>query len=828
MQSIQSAVASVAQDVRYAVRASGRAPGFVTAAVLSLAVGIGANTAVFSLINSLLIRPLPYKDSERIVILWNRSPGLQITQDWFSTAQYFDIKTGHRGFEQVAIAIGGNVNLTGGGEPERIGAIRVSSGLLPILGVAAERGRLFAPDEDSPGRNNTALLSHALWTRRYGADPQVLGRSIVLNGLSYEVIGILPRSFSLPREVLPTLGGAEEGEVILPLPLPMNAPQIRTREDYNIIGKLRPGITTRKAQAEMDVITARLCRNFPELYPPNGGLTFSIVPLIDQVVGDVRKPLYILLGAVACVLLIACANVANLMLARAMGRGKEIAVRAAIGAGRARIVRQLLTESVLLSLCAGGLGVLLALWGLDWACSLGSRSIPRLGEITFDGRVLGFTLAVSLLTGVLFGLVPALRLSRIDLNATLKDSGRSPAGVHSMWGRGHNVRRFLVVSELAVSVLLLIGAGLLIRSFVRLQHVDPGFNSRNLTTLGLTLTGNRYADATAVLPAYHRLWTRLEGLPGVVAVGGSSALPLTQTFAWTPITIEGRTPMSGEKFINADERIVARNYFQAMEIPLRMGRYFDERDTADVNRVTIIDESMARQFWPGESPIGKRIHQVQSRIPWLTIVGVVGQVKHDTLHDPNPRIVFYLPHTQYPTRSLSIVLRTGTDPSSLAPAVRNEIHDLDPDLPVYQVSPMSSFVDQSLAQRRFSTLTLSIFAGIALALATLGIYGLMAYMVNQGIQEIGIRIAMGATESGIWRMIVSQSMALAAMGIAIGVLAAFGLTRFLSSLLYGVTATDTLTFAGIPGLLILISLAAACIPARRAARVNPLAALRCE
>ncbi len=745
----------------------------------------------------------------------------------FRPRSIFDIKNGHKGFEQLAIAIGGNINLTGGGEPERIGYIRVSSNLLPMLGEDAVSGRIFVSEEDAPGRPATVVLSYGMWARRFGSDPGIIGRAITLNGQPFQVIGIMRKSFSLPREVLPTLGGAEQADVLLPLPLLSTASQIRTREDYNVMGKLRPGVTVRQAQAEMDAITARLRRDYPDLYPPNGGLTFSIVPLLEQVVGDVRLPLHILLGAVGCVLLVACANIANLLLARAVARKKEIAVRAAFGASRRRIIRQLLTESLVLALGGGALGILLAGWSVDWIHALGPKSVPRIQDIGIDGRVLSYTLLISLVTGILFGLIPALRVTRIDLSSTLNEAGRGAAGGSALWGRGHNVRRMLVIAELALSVVLLISAGLLIRSFANLQNVHPGFNARNLLTFGMTLSGRKYGDVQVTLATYRRLWERLEQLPGVTAAGGTSALPLTQTFAWTPITIEGRAPLAGEKFINADERVIAGDYFQAMEIPLLQGRFFQEQDTAAHPRVAIIDESMARQYWPNQDPIGKRFHLVQSDIPWHTIVGVVGRVKHDTL-DSDPRIVFYLPHAQLPTRTMNIVLKSLPDPGTLSGAIRQEVRELDPDLPLYNIRTMAEFVDQSLARRRFSVLLLGIFAGLALVLAATGIYGVVAYLVTQGTREIGIRIALGASRRGILGFIVRQGLILAVTGVAIGLAGAFMLTRFMSSLLFGITATDVSTFSAIPLLLILVALLASYLPARRAARVDPMVSLRCE
>jgi predicted permease len=816
-------------DVRYGLRLLAKNPGFTAVAVLSLAIGIGANTSLFSIINGLLLRPLPYKDAERLVILWNRSPGLNITQDWFSTAQYFDIKTGHQGLEEVAIAFGGNDNLTGTGEPERVGTIRVSSNLLPMLGVRAAQGRLFLPDEDVKGRPLTAVLSNGMWERHYGRDPHILGKTIVVNGISYEVVGILPQSFALPREVLPTLYGAEQAEIILPLPMAPDAAQNRDHEDYNIIGRLKRGVSVQQAQAEMDTITARLRRDHPDLYPPNGGLTFGIVPMLEQVVGDARPALILLLGAVGCVLLIACANVANLLLSRAVARQKEIAVRTALGANRLRIVGQLLTESILLALSGGALGVLFSLWSLKWIHILGPRSVPRLNDIGINGTALLFTLLLSVFSGAVFGLAPALRISRLNLQSTLMDASRGSAGTGAMWGRGNSLRRLLVISELALSVMLLIGAGLLIRSFARLQEVSPGFNPKNVLTAELTMTGAKYKDKQAVISTYRQLMDRFEHVPGVTGAGAVTSLPLSEMFAWGPILIEGRIPPPGENFINADERIVSGHYFQTMEIPLRQGRFFNDEDVATKPSVTVIDEIMAQQFWPNENPVGKRIRVKDSApdSPWITIVGVVGRVKQYTL-DTDSRIALYLPHTQYPTRAMNVVLRGSVDPASLTSAVKQEIRALDSDLPVYNVRTMAQRVDESLARRRFAMSMLVLFAFFAFALATIGIYGVMAYVVNQGTRELGIRMALGATQSHILRLVVRQGMTLALSGVAIGLIGAFALTRVMRSLLFGIGATDAATFTVISLLLTFTALLASYIPARRAARIDPMVSLRCE
>ena len=818
------------QDIRYGFRGLAKSPGFTAVALLSLAIGISANTAIFSIVNTLLLRPLPYKDANRLVILWNRSPGLGITEDWFSTAQYFDIKTEHHGFEDVAIAIGGNENLTGDGAPERVGTIHVSSNLLPMLGVEPARGRLFVSTEDADGSAGTAILGYGMWVRRYGSDPRVIGKSLTINGKTYQVIGILPRSFSLPREVLPTLGGAEQAEILLPLPLAPDAAQNRDHEDYNIIGKLKKGVALQQAQAEMDTITAGLRRDHPTNYPPNGGLTFGIVPLSEQVVGDSRGALFVLLFAVAFVLLIACANVANLQLSRALARQKEIAVRMAIGASRMRVARQLLTESVLLSLCGGALGVLLALASLKWVRILGPRSVPRLDAISIDGRVLLFTLFISLISGTISGLAPALRISQIDLNSALKEGGRGDAGAGTMWGRGKSLRKSLVVSELALAVLLLIGATLLIRSFANLQSVSPGFNPKNVLTMELTMTGDRYRlDQTAVLSTYKQIMDQLARLPGVQSVGAITSLPLSQMFAWGPITVEGRIPPPGENFINADIRVTAGNYFEAMQVPLREGRFFNESDTKSSPPVGIVDEYMATELWPGQSALGKRVHNggVTDKDPWITVVGVVGRIKQYTL-DSDSRIAIYYPQTQFVTKEMNVVVRSSGDPAAFYSAARNQIQNVDRDLPIFHVVTMEQRVQGSLARRRFAMLLLSLFAGVAVALAMIGIYGVISYVVNQGTREIGIRLALGATPRAILRLVIGRGMALAIPGVLIGLLGSLAFTRMLRGLLFGVSPIDPLTFVAIPVLLVLVALLASYIPAQRATRVDPTVSLHSE
>ncbi|HJR61304.1 MAG TPA: ABC transporter permease [Vicinamibacterales bacterium] len=823
------------QDVRYAVRSFRATRGLTAAAILSLALGIGANTSIFSVASALLLQPLPYSDPDRLAILWNRSPGLGIAEDWFSTAQYFDITGSGTSFDQVAIALGAHMTLTGGGEPERIGMIRVSASLLPLLGAKPALGRLFAPEDDEGGSAaaRIVILHHGTWMRRFGGDPAAVGRSITLNDQSYEVVGVMPPAFTLPREVMNTLGGAEEAEILIPLPLGPGAAQRRNGEDYNIMARLRPGVTIAQAQAEMDALTARLRREHPDFYPPNGGLTFSVVPLKQQVVGDVTRPLFILVAAVAFVLLIACANVANLLMSRSLGRQKEIAIRTALGAGRGRILRQLLTESVLLAVAGGALGLLLALASIDAIHALGTRSVPRLHEIRIDGLVLAFTVVVSVLSGILFGLAPALRLGRADVQTSLKEGGRGASGAHAIWGRGAGLRGVLVAGELALCVMVLIAAGLLVRSFARVQQVAPGFNPSGVLTFQVSLVGRKYADGARVQQAYRAMWDRLGALPGVTAAGGVTALPLSQMFAWGPITVEGRPVTPEEKFINVDQRTVGGRYFAAMEIPLVAGRFFNDEDTADTPRVVVIDERMADQLWPGQDPVGKRIRtggfDVAPDTPWMTVIGVTGRVKQYTLDGEEPRIAMYHWHRQRPSRTLNVVVRTaGADPARLAPAARQVLRDLDPDLPIYSVQTMQARVDESLARRRFAMTLLTLFAALAFGLAAIGTYGVIAYLVSQGTREIGIRMALGATPEGVAGMVVRGGMTLAAIGIAAGLAGALLLTRFMEGLLFGVGASDPATFAAIVGLLTVMALAATYVPARRAARIDPLLSLRAE
>lgn len=822
------------QDIRYAFRSLLANRGLTAAAIFSLALGIGANTSIFSVVNALLLRPLPYAEPERLAILWNRSPGLGIAEDWFSTAQYFDIRNTSTSFDTLAIAIGGLITLTGGGEPERIGFIRVSASMLPLLGAQPAHGRLFtdADDQGPPGTERVVILHHGTWMRRFGGDPSAVGRTIVLNGIGHEIIGVMPSSFTLPREVMNTLGGAEEAEVLVPLRLGPQATQRRNGEDFNIMARLKPGVTFAQAQAEMDALTARLREQHPDFYPPRGGLTFSVVPLQDEVVGDVRSPLLILVGAVGVVLLIACANVANLVMSRALARHKEIAIRSALGASRARIVRQLLTENVVLALCGGLAGVLLAIWSMGAIQALGAGSIPRIAEIRIDWRVLAFGVLASAVAGLLVGLYPALRLGRADGRHALNDVGRALSAGQALWGRG-GLRQLLVVCQLALCVVVLVAAGLLVRSFSRVQQVAPGFDPEGVLTFQVSLGAQKFREPVRVYEGYRLLWETLTQIPGVTAAGGVTALPLSQMFAWGPITVEGRAVSPDEKFINVDQRTVAGDYFAAMGIPLIKGRGFTDDDTPDTPHVVVVDALMADQLWPGQDPVGKRIRtggfDVRPDTPWMTVIGVTGRVKQYTLDGPEPRIAMYHWHKQRPGRNLSVVVRgSSSDPASLVPSVRQAVQQIDPDLPIYGLETMAQRVSESLAQRRFAVALISLFAALAFGLAAIGTYGVIAYLVSQGTREIGIRLALGATPERVSAMVVRGGVAMAAIGITIGIAGALIVTRYMQSLLFDVTPTDSLTFVTITGALLVMALLAAYLPARRAARIDPIVSLRLE
>ena len=807
-------------DVAYGFRMLLKNPRFTAVAVLSLAIGIGANTAIFSVANALLLRPLPYRDADQLVILWNRSPGLNVEQDWFSPGQYLDIKAENQVFENVAATIDNSFNLTGQEIPERVEGARVSSSLFSVLGAQPMIGRTFTADEDEQGKPTTAILSYAFWQRHFGGDQNVIGKTLSLNNNSIEIVGVMPRDFILNKEVMPTVNKISNAEVLLSLPMGWGKRTTRTNEDYNIFGRLRPGVTVAHAQADVDRIVSGMKQQYPENYPPSSGFMISVVPLLQQVVGEIRQPLLILLGTVGFVLLISCANVANLQLARATVRQRELAIRAAVGAGRRRIFRQLLTESVLLSLLGGLVGMLLTLLGLRFLVRLGPNTLPRLNEIGIDSRVLAFTFFVSVLTGIVFGVIPAFRASRVDLNSVLKEGGRTSNTTN------HRARDMFVIIQVALSLVLLIGAGLLIRTYQQIQNANPGFNPSNVLSFRLSLPNSKY-KGPAVTSFYKELIERIQALPGVESVGTSYSLPMSSVaLAWGPIAIEGYVPKNSADFIMSNERFVSPGYFSAMGVPLVKGRLFDERDVKDAQPTVIVNENLAQRFWPNQDPIGKRLERGESE-PWRTVVGVVRDTKEFSV-DKEPPISIYHPHAQFPIGTMFLVVRSSKDPAGLTASVTSEIRKLDPELPAYEFKTMEQRLSESLTRRRFSTLLLSVFAAVALILAGLGIYGVLAYSVTQRTQEIGIRMALGAQPARIMKMVVQHSVILVLVGIVLGLGGAFALTRVMSSLLYGVSTTDALTFSTPPVVLSVIALLASYFPARRAARVDPTIALRSE
>ena len=816
------------QDFRHGLRVLASQPAFAAVAIASLALGIGANTAIFSVTNALLLRPLPYEDADRIAILWQRSPGLGVQQDWFSTGQYLDIRTDNQVFTDVAATIGASYNLTGNGVPERIDGARVSASLFPLFGATSVVGRVFEAEDDQPGKPQVVILSNGFWKRRFGSDPSVVGKSLTLNGNTVTIVGVMAADFVFNKEVMPAVNGIANVDLLLPLRLPETARANRGGEDFNIFAKLEPGVTLEKAQADMNVLAARMKRDYPQNYPPNGGLTISVVPLINQVVGDVRLALYVLLGAVGLVLLIACGNVANLLLSRGAVRAKEMAIRAAVGASRERIVRQLLTEALLLSVLGGVLGLALAFVAVNVLGQFGSAKIPRLDEIGIDGRVLAFTFGISLVTGVVFGLVPALRASRLDLNDVLREGGRSGVG-GSAFGLGHNqLRKLLIAAEIALSLVLLIGAGLLIRSYQRITNANPGFDPTNVLSFRVSLPAFKYTTPDEVVAFYKQLEDRLRALPGVQHVGSNYLLPLSSVaLAWEPIGIEGYVPKAaGEDLIIASSGYVTPDYFKAMGIPLLEGRSFDERDVRGAPDVAIVDDKLAERFWPNEHPIGKRMRRGDSG-PWRTVVGVVADTKEYEVDGEPPITAFYAVQ-QIGVGTRYLVVKTRSDPRALSAAVTREVQALDADLPVYEMATMEERLADSLARRRFSMFLLVVFAVCASVLAAIGIYGVVSFWVSQRTRELGIRAALGARQADIMGLVIRQVVMLVAVGIAVGLAAAFGLTRVMSSLLFGVSATDVVTYVLLAVVLGAVALVATWVPARRAAGVPPIVALRQE
>jgi len=808
------------QDLRYAFRVLRKNVGLTLVILASLGIGIGANSAIFSVVNALLLRPLPYPHPDRLAAIWLHSPGIGILRDWPSPGQYVDIQSQNHSFDQMAIAQSRTWILTGREQPERVDVLRTQSTLLTMFGAKPLLGRTLLPDEDKPGRPAVAILSYGAWQRLFNADPSIVGKSITLNGKASTVVGVLERSFMVNTEVMPSEGPMDKVDMFLPLPLGPDAAQERGDENYNIVARLKPGVTVEQAQADINVIANGI--RIKDKRDASYGM--DVIGLQKQVVGDVRRALLVLLGSVALVLLIACANVANLLLARAAGREKEVAIRTALGAGWQRIARQLLTESVLLGLLGGAAGLVVARLSLWVVRTMKPGNIPRLDEIGIDGTVMAFTFGIALATGILFGLAPVWRAVKLDPNSSLKAGGRSGQGDSGLYLKRHRLRGLLVVSELALSLVLLIGAGLLIRSFIRLQSVPPGFTTDNVMSLQVVVSDPKYRDDKITANFYREVETRIAHLPGLVDEGAVSALPLTGMVGWGGIKVEGYNPPPGQE-LQVDQRDASTNYFRTMQIPLISGRFFSDQDNPDSARVAIIDQKFAQRFWPHGDAVGKHLwHDPKKPI---TIVGVAGVVKQYGL-DTDGKIAVYFPSQQDFGRGTYLVARSATQNPGLANAMTSEIHAVDPTAVVYGVRSMQDRLYESLARQRFASTMLGAFAVFALLLAAVGLYGVMSFLVTQSTHDIGILVALGARRENILRLVVKQGMQLTLIGIFAGLIGAAALTRVVAALLFNVSATDAVTFLTVPAVLAIVAFCAMVIPAWRASNVDPIVALRQE
>ena len=802
-------------DLRFALRQLRKSPGFTLIAVITLALCIGANTAIFSVVNAVLLRPLPYPHSEQLVRVFGSQPQLALAPS--SPANFLEWKEENQVFERIGTYVGQGFNLLGGDKPERVIGARVSADLLPLLGVQPALGRLFTNDEDQEGRGQVVIVSHDFWRSRFGGGPNIVRQTITLNDRPYTVIGVMPPGFAFPST-----------RTQVWVPIAFNAAERKTRDTnfIDVIARLKPGVSIEQARANMNAVARSQTERYPKT---NTGVGVKVVSLQEHIVGNVRPMLVVLLGAVAFVLLIACANVANLLLARAAARQREMAIRGALGASRSRVVRLLLTESVLLAVVGGAFGLLLAFWSLGLLVSLKPANLPRLAEIGVDRTVFLFTLAVSVVTGLLFGVAPALQVSKMDLNEGLKES--SLGGTDSP--RRHRLRALLVVSEVALSLVLLVGAGLMIRSFSRLLAVDPGFKADHVLTAFVSLPVSKYPKREEQTAFFDRLLERLRNVPGVSAAGLVTDIPLYGGSSTgfdvdgRPEALPGQRPMTDYRLINAD-------YFAAMGMKLVKGRAFSRYDTEAAPGVVIINETMATRFFAGEDPIGRRLDLSGDPKDLRDIVGVVGDVRNYGV-DEEVKPEVYVPFLQSAPDYLSgvvsavtIVVRSAIEPTALAAALREQVQALDKDQPVSELRTMEWYLADSMAQRRFNMLLLGAFAGVALVLAAVGIYGVIAYTVTQRTHEMGIRIALGAKGGDILRLVFGNAMATTLTGIALGLSAAFALTRLLRSLLYQVSPTDPVVFAAIPLLLLSVAVIATYLPARRATLVDPIEALRAE
>jgi putative ABC transport system permease protein len=801
------------QDIRYGGRVLLKTPLFTAVALLVIALGVGANTAIFSVVNAVLLRPLHFESPEQLVRVFGTNPQRNSFSRPYSYLNFSDLRSQNGSLEGLAAFSGTSAALSGTDAPEQITGVLASGDIFRVLKTKPMLGRLLAPEDEKAGGAPVAVISHGLWQRRFGSDPNVVGRQIKLDGKEREIVGVTPADFRFEFVT-------DAADFWTPINPQADGFQSRGAIFLELIGRLKPGVSIEQAQADMQGVMGRLQQAYPN---PNAGIGIRLSGAREELVGDLRPTLLVLLGAVGFVLLIACANVANLLLARAAGRGREIAVRVALGASRARIVRQLLTESLLLA-CAGGLlGLLLAVWGVDLLSSFIPQDVPRFDQTNLDLPVLGFTLGASLLTGILFGLAPAVHSARLDMNDSLKEGGRGATE-----GRGRNrVHSLLVVTEVALSLVLLIGAGLLVRSFIKLRNTDPGFDPRNTLTASLSLAPVRYAKDEQVNQFYDQLIERVRALPGVEAVGAVAPLPLSGNgMSYSFIITDRPEPPPGQG-LSASARFVTPGYFRAMGIPLRRGRLFTEQDRADAPAVLVVNDAFARRYFSGEEVLGKRLRLGFGRLEG-EIVGVVGDVRGNSLSTPGiPE--YYIPQSHAASGDMSLVVRTSTtDPAALTPAVRDVVRQMDKDQPLYEVRTMGALVSRSMARQRFSTTLIGVFAALALALAAVGIFSVMSYSVAQRRHEIGIRMALGAQSRDILRMVLGRGMTLTLVGVGLGLAASYGLTRLMSSLLFGVSATDPLTFGGVAVLLASVALLACYAPARRATKVDPMVALRHE
>jgi putative ABC transport system permease protein len=807
-------VPNLLQDLRYAIRTLVKRPGFTLIAVVTLALGIGGSTAIFTVVDAALLRGLPYRSPERLYHLWESRPQKEFPQREFSYPDYQDYQQ-NQVCEGIAAYTGGGAIMTGRGEPERILAPAATANFFSVLGVEPIIGRTFQPGEDKPGAALVTVLSYGMWQRSFGGDKGIIGQSLTLNGDSYTVVGVLPASFQF------ALRPADLWRPYQPTEAQLTR---RYMHGTNVIARLKSGVTPEHAQRELGVITSRIEHDYNESHAGTG---LRLVPLQEQVVGQVKPILFVLLAAVGFVLLIACANVASLLLTRSLSRQKEVAIRSALGASRWRVIRQLLTESVLLSLAGGVAGLFVAYWGVSALVTALPESqlnaLPFLKSLRIDKNILAFSFGLSFLTGMVFGLAPAIQSSRFDLNEVLKEGGRNMSA-----GAGHRLRSALVMSEIALAVVLLVGAGLMMKSLLRLLQANVGFNPQNVLTMTVSLPVGTYTDATRQVNFYDQLTQRVQSLPGVNAVGTIDKLPL-QGGNTTRFNVEGDPiPPPGQE-TEANFRIASDRYFQTLGVPIIAGRAFDERDKADAPAVVVIGKSLADKVFAGRDPIGRRLVYSAGQVPAVQIVGVVGDVKIAGL-DEAVRPVLYYPYKQSAGLATSLVIRTNADPAGVASSIRNEIRTLEPDVAIFNVRAMEELISDSPAafMRRFPALLISIFAGVALLLASIGIYGVVSYSVSQQTHYIGVRMALGAQGSDILKMVLKQGLLLALAGIAIGVVAALALMRLLTSLLYEVQTTDGGTFALVVGTLFLVTLFACYLPARRATKVDPLVALRYE